>query len=119
MSLDLTDWQNKKYTTRDGRPVRILCVDAKRKACIIGLVLIKETDEETPVAWYQDGSYTVYSKPDDYDLINAKAKKEGWVNVWKGSEIFTGHTVFNSEEEALSIRTGCIRLACVKIEWEE
>lgn len=105
--LDLTDWQNKKYQTRDGRPVRILCIDAQGEQPIVGLI----PEFEAVQQWSLDGSFLKSRKESSLDLINAKTKREGWVNVYK-------EELFDSKESA-----DCAayekRIACVKIEWEE
>ena len=120
--LDLSDWQNKKYTTRDGSPVRILCVDAKGESPIVGLVTL--LDNEYTIRWRADGvrHNTSFSSGDD--LINAKTKREGWVNVFKLHERdYQTSGVFFSEEKAdmqpVSAVWGADRIACIRIEWEE
>ena len=112
--LDLSDWQNKKYTTRDGSPVRILCVDAKGESPIVGLVTF--LDNEYMIRWRADGvrHNTSFSSGDD--LINAKTKCEGWVNVFKNGST---EGTFSSKQLADASAVGRLRVACVRIEWEE
>ena len=117
MSLDLTDWQNKKYTTRDGRPVRILCVDAKlpNGESIAGLLKHEDGTEGVRI-WHDGGCYFKSDKDASFDLINAKTKKEGWVNVYKPED---GDCLLHKTKELADENAYDKRIACVKIEWEE
>lgn len=112
--LDLTDWQNKKYTTRDGMPVRVLCIDAPGALPICGLL------GEFIIRWGINGGYDIHHpvRPHEADLINAKTKKEGWVNVYSGRSMETKYFLAETKKEADSIAASD-RVACVKIEWEE
>lgn len=65
-----------KYQTRDGRAVRILCVDgpASRRP-IIGLI-----DECSAVLLWSSDGYACPDGPDqDWDLVPVPTKHEGWV----------------------------------------
>lgn len=120
--LDLTDWQNKKYKTRDGDSVRLLCVDGPGPWSVCGLAGLDL------VRWTESGAYSSTRRlGDGLDLINAKTKKEGWANVYRN----TGHgpddwadevvktRVYASKDEADENAIASHRLACIKIEWEE
>ena len=106
---------NKRYQTRDGRPVRLLCVDADGYP-VVGLVnnheIYRWTDEGWPAPkWRSPGN----------GLIEVKTKREGWINIYKNDSsnlpyVCSG-AVFISREQA--DRDACDRIACVKIEWEE
>ena len=115
--LDLSDWQNKKYTTLDGNPVRILCVDAKDNQPIIGLTMRGE--KEVIDNWSLNGKYLLSEVACNSDLINAKTKREGWVNVY---DTYGNHTnvggAFPTKEIA-DREASDGRIACVRIEWEE
>ena len=113
--LDLTDWQNKKYQTRDGRQVRILCIDAKDEQPVIGLITTKYGEE--PEQWSIDGTYNPELYEDgSMDLINAKTKHEGWVNIYPDSA--TSGFLYKTKEEADGARSPN-RIACIHIEWEK
>lgn len=124
--LNLTNWQTRKYQTREGQAVRLLCIDAKSERPIIG-VAFYEGREET-LSWYLDGrSFFGASYP--YDLINAPQKRMGWVNVYPKPKYFesdggflaiaaVGQHVFKSEQDA-NDKARQDRIACVPIEWEE
>ena len=120
--LDLTDWQNKKYTTRDGRPVRILCVDAKGEQPIVGLIL--QGGYENMTRWCIDGRYALNHTPyldfdTHMDLFNAKTKREGWVNLSFDCEYeaYAG-VVYDTELDAKA-HASSKNIATIRIEWEE
>lgn len=59
---------NKKYQTRSGLPVRILCVDAKTEDYpVIGLISVK-TGEKTS-SFTKDGNFLTTGESGKYDLI--------------------------------------------------
>jgi hypothetical protein len=64
---------DKKYKTRDGRPVRILCVDAKRHYPVVGLIANGESDEDLG-SWPEDGSSYIGVARDD-DLVEVVEPK--------------------------------------------
>lgn len=113
--LDLTDWQNKKFQTRNGDPVRILCIDAECDQPIIGLV---KNSYEEPEQWSLDGTYNprLYYECGVMDLINAKTKREGWLNIYQGPSV--SGFINGSREEADKVARSD-RVACIHIEWEE
>ena len=64
---------NKKYTTHDGKPVRLLCVDQQDSGglkliyCVVGLVMCN--GEEALHQWTYDGFYYGERTPHPYNLI--------------------------------------------------
>lgn len=58
---------DKKYKTRDGRPVRILCVDLKNQTYPV-LALVMKASEETIITCTKDGDY-VGNHEHELDLI--------------------------------------------------
>lgn len=64
---------NKKYTTREGHPVRLLCVDQQASGdqkliyCVVGLVM--RNGEERLQQWTYDGFYYGSRDPHPYNLI--------------------------------------------------
>ena len=118
--LDLTDWQNKKYTTRDGKPVRILCIDAKGDQPIVGL-FPEKFRQEAVSRWCNNGDWYISGQTSNLDLINAKTKREGWVNVYgkmRDNSIAFLSDAYSSKNEADNYEMYG-RIACVRIEWEE
>ena len=118
--LDLTDWQNKKYTTREGKPVRILCIDrAGSDYKIVGL--LERGSRESIETWAINGRYILEgcSNLYEHDLINAKTKREGWVNVYGTFGCVTAVGDAWPTKEAAYRQSGSNRVDCVRIEWEE
>jgi len=63
--IDIT----KKYRTRDGRPVRVLCVDLKGEQPVVALIMCADGDESVLV-FDADGKYLHKSRePANLDLI--------------------------------------------------
>ena len=52
------------------------------------------------------------------DLINAKTKKEGWVNIYPKDTCIVTQSIHSDEARAKTMGCGD-RIACVHIEWEE
>ena len=114
----------KPVCTRDGRKVRIICFDAKRrdKKSIIALVPNKDRPGfEDLIAYPNDGNY-YGGHENDGDLMMLPEKKEGWVNVYKGIDgiTFFKH-LYSSKEEALKNVSSSLGhyIDTGKIEWEE
>ena len=79
---------SKKIITRDGRNVKIICIDAKGSFPVIGLVADAVTDvsSESPISFTKNGKYwnannEITDSP--LDLFFASEKKEGWINIYK------------------------------------
>ena len=88
--LDLT----KPVQTRDGRPVRILCMDRKSKYPIVGLVL-KKDGSETTESWLADGGYHYPACIGENDLINVPPKPvKYFVNVYRHTNGITVGNVY-------------------------
>ena len=106
----------KPVCTRDGRKVRIICFDAKRKdkKKIIALVPSKDYPGfEDLIAYPNNGNY-YGGHENDGDLMMLPERKEGWVNVYNDTPIYD--TKERAELGALTVRK---RIATVKISWEE
>lgn len=87
---------DKKYRTRDGRDVRILCVDAGGIFPVVGIV------DFGAITWTSDGlSQPMLSSCSPFDLIEVVEPETRtiWVNVYEG---YT-HS-HDSEEKAKSGR---------------
>jgi len=89
------------YSTRDGRPVRLLCVDGPSKNYpVIGIM----EGSDPPQSWANDGQFDKSRATSSYDLIEVtpKAKVELWGVVYKykgESEIYVEW--FNSPSDSL------------------
>ena len=108
---------SRKVVTKDGRKVRILCIDAKGYYPIIALVENFDGTAEIPGSFSREGLYLI-SNTRYNDLFFAPEKHEGWVSIYRGVKNDDYFTVgiFDSEEKAKE-RGGSI--ATVKVEWED
>ena len=110
----------KPVCTKDGRKARIICFDAKGDYPIIAL--IDNTTKETGLHYTLNGTVYVCTGS-GYDLMMLPEKKEGWVNIVRGSNgsPHMGRGIFQSKEEAENaIKEFSDNLIdTVKISWEE
>ena len=114
--LDLTNWQTKKYRTRSGLPVRILCIDMRSDRPIVGVA--SHLEGEALCTWLFDGSLSLRGEYPN-DLINAPQKRMGWVNVYRGLDHTDFKLCWYETKELADHASGSSRIACVPIEWEE
>ena len=112
--------EGKPVCTRDGRKARIICFDVKAKKSIAALITNDDTEE---VHFYYDNGRSDQYQEYHYDLMMLPEKKEGWVNVMKGTagKVYVGNNIYRTEDEA---KKGASRftsklIANVHIEWEE
>ena len=114
----------RKVMTKDGRDVRILCVDAKGDYPVVALIPDGEGEykRDSPEAYTEDGCS--YSGRISYlDLFFAPEVHEGWANVFGGADgnSYVGDSrIFKSKEDAEKEgKKWKDYIATVKIEWEE
>ena len=89
-----------KIVTREGKPVRIICTDAKFEKYQV-LALIDGYDSHL-------------------DLFFAPEKHEGWINLYKsGNGWSLGANIWQTEEEAKKWVGAADYATTIKIEWEE
>ena len=104
---------SKQYQTRDGRAVRILCVDAKGHQPVVGLVM-DFNGLEKPFTWGLDGSYWFVrsDKSTFMDLVEVPEKRRlvGFVNVYENecSRIYKFRRF--ADEIASKSRIACLEL---------
>ena len=117
---------SRKVVTRDGKPARIICIDAKREHFgegphpIVALVEEKK-NQETIYNYREDGIFREGYKY-DIDLFFAPVKCEGWINIYKCVNVVderTGNVIFKTKEEALDNILSTNYIDTVNIEWEE
>ena len=114
----------RKVVTRDGRKVRILCIDAKGYYPIIALVENFDGTAEIPGSFSREGLYLI-SNTRYNDLFFAPEKHIGWINLFKGdcvdAEAYLGDFPIYSSKEIAECNGRCCRnyLSTIKIEWEE
>ena len=113
----------KPCKTRDGCDVVIYCTDAPGHWPIHGRV----DGLPAPCCWRVDGTYSpvgfssVGLNLSNYDLVNAKQRKEAWVNVYPiedHSAVAIVSDGYKTEAKAKA-NAGADCIATVKIEWEE
>lgn len=111
---------SRKVVTREGKPARIVCTDAKGKYPVVALIT---TEENFEIAHHfkEDGTY-IDGAVNLSDLFFTTEKKEGWVSVYRNAR---GNIFFSSpyrtEEEALDAfyDDTDTRIDTIKVEWEE
>ena len=114
----------RKVMTKDGRDVRILCVDAKGDYPVVALIPDGEGEykRDSPEAYTEDG-YNYSGRISYLDLFFAPEKKVGWANVFGGADgnSYVGDArIFKSQEDAEKEgKKWKDYIATVKIEWEE
>ena len=113
---------SRKVVTRDGRPVRIICMDAKYyNYPIIAFISLKDGTEV--ICPYTKNGVRFHVRQEGDDLFFAAEKHEGWINIFKSSNdiAFLGQSlIFESKEDAEKDGKGCdCYVATIKIEWEE
>ena len=110
----------KPVCTRDGRKARIICFDLKNNVCPI-VAVVEENNME--VLYYYDTKGLNCYKRSEIDLMMLPEKKEGWVNIVRGSNgsPHMGRGIFQSKEEAENaIKAFSDNLIdTVKINWSE
>lgn len=110
----------RKVVTREGKPARIVCTDAKGKYPVVALIT---TEENFEIAHHfkEDGTY-IDGAVNLSDLFFTTEKKEGWVNVYRNvrGNIFFSTPYYTKEEalDALYDDTDT-RIDTIKVEWEE
>ena len=114
----------RKVITRDGRNVRILCVDAKGDYPVVALIPDGEGEykRDSPEAYTEDG-YNYSGRISSLDLFFAPEIHEGWANVFGGADgnSYVGDSrIFKSKEDAEKEgKKWKDYIVTVKIEWEE
>ena len=114
----------RKVITRDGRNVRILCVDAKGDYPVVALIPDGEGEykRDSPEAYTEDG-YNYSGRISYLDLFFAPEIHEGWVNVYEGADgnSYVGDArIFKSKEDAEKEgKKWKDYISTVKIVWEE
>ena len=108
----------KKVVTREGKPARIICTDAKFEKYPLVALITKKDGQEFIAIFDTLGKY--HCKHYSYlDLFFATEKHERWTNVSEeGTNRYLDGCICSTEEEAKRIR-GYGYITTIKIEWEE
>jgi hypothetical protein len=104
---------NKKYQTRDGRAVRILCVDAPSKLPVVGIV----EGEHGVDTWSINGRY--FTGASAWDLIPVPTKHEGWCIVKTAPPFFYTHLFLTKEEALKHMSYATEPVALAHVTWED
>lgn len=96
---------DKKYKTRDGHDVRILCVDYNSiyiGSCVVGTYKV-DGDKEFLTTWSAEGKFGS-GRSSGMDLIEVKEKKtiNGWVNIYPIDSFVFHDSEREAKEGALS-----------------
>ena len=108
----------RKVVTREGKPARIICTDAKFEKYPLVALITKKDGQEFIAIFDTLGKYHCnhYSY---LDLFFAPEKHEGWTNVYEeGTNRYLDGCICSTEEEAKRIK-GYGYITTIKIEWEE
>lgn len=115
---------SRKVVTRDGREVRVVCIDRKAfQLPIIALVLYNDIDcieeNEIIIEATEKGKVNGHLLEEyKYDLFFTPEKREGYVNVYENNLLDS--IIYPSKEEALNMRDGDLKyITTIKIELEE
>ena len=112
----------RKVVTKDGRNAHIVDTDVKKRAYFPVLALVDEGSHEASIFYTKYGQYS-FGEENSYDLFFASEKKEGWINILKGTydARYIEHTrIFKSKEDAeKALECYSDYITTLKIEWEE
>lgn len=105
----------KPVCTRNGRPARIICFDAKCEHYPIVVLVEEENGKESLCNYSLDGRYNYTPQEENsYDLFMKSEKHKGWGWLSKSAQ------VYSTEKEALSHRPEFgHKVFLAKVEWEE
>lgn len=95
----------KPVKTRDGRDVRILCVDGPGLWPVVGIV------ETWVTCWGVDGRSSSVSGDFNYDLVQAPVRKSAWMAIDRL------HDLYETEFDARHYGPAGARY--VEVHWEE
>jgi len=100
---------DKKYTTRNGREVRLLCTDRGGNFPIVGLV------GGEVCCWSPEGKFTKLSFASDSDLIEAPETIEidAWFNVYDKNIVSQPYDTKSDADDGVSDYLK--RIACINI----
>lgn len=111
----------RKIVTREGKPARIICTDAKFEKYQVLALITKEDGQEMLATLETSGKFrSGYNS--HLDLFFAAEKHEGWVNIYLDADnsSYVGTCIYKSKEESEEIgkKLSCY-ITTLKIEWEE
>ena len=111
----------RRVVTRDGSPVRIICIDraGMNTKPIVALITLPNGDEAIKSYW--ENGIETRENEDRNDLFFAPEKRTDYINLYyNGSSYYLGGAVYTSEEEAKRIAAGDeYYITTIKAEWED
>ena len=112
---------SRKIVTKEGKPARIICTDAKSENYpIVALIENKLTEGESLLCYTKEGKIYLDNGLSDADLFFAPEKHEGWINLYKsGIGWSLSASIWQTEEEAKKWAGAADYATTIKIEWEE
>ena len=110
---------SRKVVTREGKPARIICTDARGEYPVIALIEHYQETLDVTFSFTKDGKWCTDGTNSNKDLFFVTEKHEGWTNVYEeGTNRYLDGCICSTEEEAKRIR-GYGYITTIKIEWEE
>ena len=111
----------KRYQTRDGRAVRVLCVDMKGGAAypVVGLVCDSKTGNEFLQRWTVDGLSDLYTDKEPSNmggLVPVPTKHEGWCVLHGLPYIFETR---EDAERQVRVENSQSKRIVAHLEWED
>ena len=117
---EYNDNPSRKVVTREGRPVRILCTNARRSYPIVALIEDKDNKEDLLYAYLPNGTMCGMAKQND--LFFVPIKKVIWGNLYSTQlgTTFSGD-FYKTKEAALKEKAKDFSkyITTFKVEWEE
>ena len=111
---------SKKIVTREGKPARIICTDARGEYPVIALIEHYQETLDVTFSFTKDGKWDTNGTNSNKDLFFAPEKHEGWINLYKsGISWSLGTSIWQTEEEAKKWAGVADYITTIKIEWEE
>ena len=110
----------RKIVTREGKPARIICTDAKFEKYQV-LALITKKDGQEMLATLDTSGKFRSGYNSHLDLFFAPEKHEGWVNIYLDADnsSYVGTYIYKSKEESEeSGKKWSCYITTLKIEWE-
>ena len=108
--------RNKEVVTREGKPVKILCVNLISDKPIVAEIIGRGYS----LAYDIDGSHTSYQSPNDIFFKTTTKKK--WINLYRsgdGSGVYTGGFLDSKEVAESTGKKQYNYIKTFELEWEE
>lgn len=111
---------SKKVVTREGKPARIICTDARGEYPVIALIEHYQETLDVTFSFTKDGKWCTDGTNSNKDLFFAPEKHEGWINLYKsGNGWSLGANIWQTEAGAKKWVGAPDHTITIKIEWEE